>query len=293
MLYKTLNYRVPRLQLQTLLQHALPHKLLAKIAFWCAECRIVWIKNFLINYFIKRYPVKMQEAIEQDPFAYACYNDFFTRKLKPSCRPIASQETAIVSPADGCIAQLGSIQETAILQAKQHEFCLHALLGGQQGLTDIFTNGEFATIYLAPKDYHRVHMPLAGTLRQMLYIPGKLYSVGTFAADNIPGLFAKNERVVSIFETPHGPMAVILVGAMIVGSIETVWAGTITPPHSQMLKLYEYPPKKVVLNKGDELGRFKLGSTVIVLFPKGVVKWTLPADTDVRFGQTIGEKNVG
>lgn len=276
--------------MRTLLQHLLPHKILSKIAYLCANCKIVWIKNYLIRYFLKRYPVNMNEAIQSNPYAFNTYNDFFTRKLKPECRPIDSALNAVVSPADGAIAQIGTINAEDILQAKGHNYKVVDLLGGNSSLAAQFNNGSFATIYLAPKDYHRVHMPLTGTLQQMQYIPGKLFSVNTHAAENIPNVFARNERVVSIFNTAAGPMAVILVGAMIVGSMETKWHGIITPPHSKRMQTWQYHDKPIEIAKGEEMGLFKLGSTVIILFAPNAVIWDhdLTANMDIRFGAKIG-----
>lgn len=278
--------------MRTLTQYLLPHKLISVIADLSANCKILVIKNYLINYFIKRYAVNMSEAIETNPFAYDCYNSFFTRALKPNARPIANTTNSIVSPADGLIAQIGVIQQQRIIQAKGHDFTVQELLGGDIELSNKFTNGNFVTVYLAPKDYHRVHMPLDGKLIQMQYVPGKLFSVNAHAAENIPGLFARNERVVSIFETTAGPMAVILVGAMIVGSIETVWAGAITPPHFKVVNNWDYSQTEnpVILNKGAEMGRFKLGSTVIVLFANNKATWdaNLKIDMPVKMGQQIG-----
>ncbi len=278
--------------MRTLTQHLLPHRIIAKIADLSANCSVPWIKNYLINYFIKRYPVKMHEAIIEDPFAYETYNKFFTRQLKPTCRPIDPNINSIVSPADGQIAQIGRIDQDNILQAKGHNFSVQALIGSNE-LAQPFINGTFATVYLAPKDYHRVHMPLAGKLTNMLYIPGKLFSVNQHAAENIPNLFARNERVVSIFDTAAGKMAVVLVGAMIVGSIETVWAGQITPPYSSKLKVWEYgtdPTNNLELAKGSEMGLFKLGSTVIVLFTPNVNVWDAKrtANSEICMGQKIG-----
>lgn len=277
--------------MQTALQNLLPHKLISWFAGLCANCKIVWIKNFLINYFIQRYPVNMQEAIEPNPFAYPTYNDFFTRLLKPECRPIDPAHNAIVSPCDGGVAQIGTIQDQTIIQAKLHNYSLNALLGGDADFSTVFRNGSFATLYLAPKDYHRVHMPLSGKLQKMTYVPGKLFSVNTQVTQCIPDLFARNERVITIFETQAGPMAVILVGAMIVGSIETVWAGTITPPHHKTMQMWDYSTSNIMLSKGTELGRFKLGSTVIILLPAGIAKWqdNLLPQSDIKVGQKIGE----
>lgn len=277
--------------MRTLAQYLLPHKIISKIAKWCADCKIVCVKNYLIGYFIKRYNVNMNEAIQENPFAYETYNKFFTRHLKATARPIDTNPNAIVSPADGAFAQLGKIHSNQILQAKGHNFSVQSLLGNVENLATPFINGSFATIYLAPKDYHRVHMPLAGKLQQMLYIPGKLFSVNTHASENIPNVFARNERVVCIFETEVGPMAVILVGAMIVGSIETAWAGTISPPHSKDIKAWNYnnlPPIELI--KGEEMGLFKLGSTVIVLFGPDVTTWdqSIISGLDVKMGSKIG-----
>jgi len=273
-------------------QYVLPHKFICWLAGISANCKIVFIKNFLISYFIKRYAVNMDEAIEPNPFAYASYNLFFTRKLKPECRPLASASKAIVSPADGQIAQVGAINDQRIIQAKAHDYSVQDLLGGDKQLAQHFSNGSFATIYLAPKDYHRVHMPLAGRLKKMQYIPGQLFSVNTHAAENIPNLFARNERVVTIFDTDAGKMAVILVGAMIVGSIETVWAGTITPPHFETINTWEYDflEQPIDLDKGAELGHFKLGSTVIVLFAPKAVAWDpeLQHNMSIKMGQQLG-----
>lgn len=273
-------------------QYLLPHKFICWLAGISANCKVVLIKNFLISYFIKRYAVNMAEAIEENPFAYASYNQFFTRKLKPECRPIASAAKAIVSPADGLIAQIGNINNSKIIQAKGHDYSVQALLGGDAELAQHFSNGSFATIYLAPKDYHRIHMPLAGRLQKMQYIPGQLFSVNTHAAENIPNLFARNERVVTIFDTAAGKMAVILVGAMIVGSIDTVWAGTISPPHFETINTWEYDflEQPIDLAKGEELGHFKLGSTVIVLFAPQAIAWDtkLHHNLDIKMGQQLG-----
>jgi phosphatidylserine decarboxylase len=233
----------------------------------------------------------MNEAIQTDPLAYPTYNDFFTRHLKPECRPIDTNNDAIVSPADGNMAQIGLIKQNQILQAKGHSYSVQSLLGGDANLAAQFLNGSFATIYLAPKDYHRVHMPLTGRLKKMIYVPGKLFSVNAHAAENIPDLFARNERVVAIFDTAAGPMALILVGAMIVGSIETKWFGVVTPPHSKTIKTWEYgADSNIELSKGDEMGLFKLGSTVIVLFGPQAAHWdqSISINADLKMGSKIG-----
>lgn len=279
--------------MRTLTQYLLPHKIISLIAHLSANCKIIWVKNYLIGYFIKRYAVKMNEAIEPDPFAYATYNNFFTRRLKPECRPIDANPAAIVSPADGAIAQIGQITNEKIIQAKGRDYSVYDLLANDP-FAEQFLNGSFTTVYLAPKDYHRVHMPLNGKLLKMLYIPGKLFSVNNHAAENIPNVFARNERVVAIFDTVAGPMAVILVGAMIVGGIETVWAGPITPPHTKQIKNYNYANQDAIeIAKGAEMGLFKLGSTVIVLFAPHAVMWeqTITNDMEIKMGQKIGLVN--
>ncbi len=279
--------------MRLMLQYLLPHKIISLIARLCANCKIVWVKNYLISDFLTRYNVNMQEAIETNPLAYDCYNSFFTRELKAELRPIDAGSNSVVSPADGLIAQIGNIQQQNIIQAKGHNYSVLDLLGGDTINAANFNNGSFATIYLAPHDYHRVHMPLTGRLTQMQYIPGKLFSVNTHAAENIPNLFARNERVVTMYETNAGKMAVILVGAMIVGSIETIWAGTICPPHFTSINTWQYENndfQHIEIAKGAEMGRFKLGSTVIVLFEQNSVVWEQTARINglVKIGQKIG-----
>lgn len=233
----------------------------------------------------------MSEAIQEDPFAYKSYNAFFTRHLKPACRPIAPAANAVVSPADGLMAQCGNINADKIIQAKGHYFDVKDLLANDASAAE-FMNGTFATVYLAPKDYHRVHMPFAGQLQKMIYVPGRLFSVNNHAAENIPNVFARNERVVCIFKTEAGLMAVILVGAMIVGGMETVWAGQITPPHSKQISVVDYTKQAPIhLDKGQEMGLFKLGSTVIVLYTPNTVVWdpSITRDSILKFGQLIGQ----
>lgn len=279
--------------LRTLLQYPIPHHLISRLMGFIAETQQPAIKNSFISWFAQRYQVNMQEALVEDPLAYDNFNAFFTRALKPGMRPIDGAADAIVCPADGAVSQLGAIQGDVLFQAKGHYFDTTELLGGSAERARPFQNGRFATIYLSPRDYHRVHMPFAGTLREMVYVPGRLFSVNTRTAENVPRLFARNERVVAIFDTAVGPMAVILVGAMIVASIETVWAGTITPP-ARELRVTEYPvSSNIVLDKGAEMGRFKVGSTAIVLFGEGAVEWEAayrdgtPTRMGVRLGRTL------
>ena len=272
-----------------LAQFLLPHHWLSRLIGYLADCRWPWFKNRLIKQFISTYQVNMTEAAEPNPEAYTCFNDFFTRALKPDARDFPKHENEIACPADGAISQLGDIENGRIFQAKGHHFSTRELLGGSEELAQLFEKGKFATIYLSPKDYHRVHMPLSGELKQMIYIPGRLFSVSPLTTSQIPRLFARNERMVALFETAHGPMAVIMVGAMIVASIETVWAGLVTPPKRQLHETHY--GERVELNKGDEMGQFKLGSTAILLFGKDMISWDekLQADQTVALGETLGK----
>jgi phosphatidylserine decarboxylase len=248
-------------------------------------------KNRVVKWFIGRYGVDMSEAAEPNPEAYATFNDFFTRELKPGIRPLADGEKTLVSPVDGAISQLGQVTGDRVFQAKGQSFSLSELLGGEEATTAPFASGEFSTIYLSPKDYHRIHMPMAGTLRQMIHVPGKLFSVNPVTAENVPNLFARNERVVCIFDTDSGPMALVLVGAMIVGSVETRWAGVVVPGSKQVTSTRYEGEQAISFAKGEEMGRFRLGSTVIMVMPKGAVTWNgdQVAGKTVRMGEAFGE----
>jgi len=248
------------------------------------------LKNRVIKWFIGRYGVDMSEAAETDPEAYPTFNAFFTRALKPGIRPLADGEKTLVSPVDGAISQLGQVTGDRVFQAKGQSFSLSELLGGEEATTAPFTSGEFSTIYLSPKDYHRIHMPMAGTLRQMIHVPGKLFSVNPVTAENVPNLFARNERVVCIFDTDSGPMAMVLVGAMIVGSVETRWAGVVVPGSRQVTSTRYEGEQAISFEKGEEMGRFRLGSTVIMVMPKGAVTWNSDqvAGKTVRMGEAFG-----
>lgn len=248
------------------------------------------LKNRVIKWFIGRYGVDMSEAAEPNPEAYATFNDFFTRELKPGIRPLADGEKTLVSPVDGAISQLGQVTGDRVFQAKGQSFSLSELLGGEEATTAPFADGEFSTIYLSPKDYHRIHMPMAGTLRQMIHVPGKLFSVNPVTAENVPNLFARNERVVCIFDTDSGPMALVLVGAMIVGSVETRWAGVVVPGSRQVTSTRYEGEQAISFDKGEEMGRFRLGSTVIMVMPKGSVSWNSDqvAGKTVRMGEAFG-----
>ena len=271
-------------------QYLLPQHLLSRLAGCLANCTWAWVKNPFISWFVKRYGVDMREAEQTDPLAFACFNDFFTRALKPGARPLAPEPDSILCPADGTISQLGKIEHGRIFQAKGQSFSVLELVGGNPAHAALFQGGEFATVYLSPKDYHRVHMPCAGTLTDMVYVPGKLFSVNQITAENVPELFARNERVVCLFDTSHGPMAVVLVGAMIVASVETVWAGLVAPPTRQ-LKAERYGQAAPTLERGSEMGRFKLGSTAIVLFGPGHATWdpAMRAGAAVSMGQVMGK----
>jgi phosphatidylserine decarboxylase len=272
-----------------LCQYIIPQTLLSRFAGVIANCENNWFKNSLISWFIKKYDVDMSIAAASDYKSYSSFNDFFTRALAEGQRPIDSENNVIVCPADGCVSQIGNIQNGRIFQAKGQEFSLLELIGGDNELAEKFESGSFATIYLSPKDYHRVHIPFSGKLESMTHIPGKLFSVNETTANHVPRLFARNERVVCIFETEIGPMAVILVGAMIVASIETTWAGLVTPIKNQIRHWQYNKGEDKQFNKGDELGRFKLGSTAIILFAENAIQWEdqLHAQSPVTIGSRI------
>lgn len=274
-----------------LLQHLVPQHLLSRIVGWFAETSFGPVRSVFISSFIKIFKIDLSEARESDPNSYPNFNAFFTRELKPEARPLCMDDDAVLCPADGHISELGPIESGRLLQAKGRHFKLDDLLGGDQDMSQLFMGGHFATIYLSPRDYHRVHMPLNGQLRRMVHIPGKLFSVNNATTELVDGLFARNERVVCLFDTEAGPMAMILVGAMICASIETSWAGLVTPIKRQVRRV-DYPStvESVSLAKGAEMGRFKLGSTVILLFGPEAVEWAehLEAQTRVRMGERFG-----
>lgn len=275
-------------------QYLTPQHTLSRTVGMLADCKQPQIKDTFIKWFINRYNVDMSEAATENPSDFPCFNDFFTRELKPGLRPVAKDENLIACPVDGTVSQLGDIVHGQIFQAKGQQYSLIDLLGGNVARAKPFMGGKFATIYLSPKDYHRIHMPFPGTLREMVYVPGKLFSVNPITTEKVPGLFARNERLVTLFDTEFGPMAVILVGAMIVASIETAWSGQVAPP-VRKLKVTEYPAEPthpIHLDKGDELGRFKLGSTVVLAFPENAADFSeeLMAGSVVRMGQTFGKR---
>ena len=272
------------------LQYPLPQHTISRAVHWLTRVEQPAVKNWLIQRFIRRFDVNMNEAAEPDNKAYPCFNAFFTRALREGARPLASEATAVACPVDGSISQLGDIHQGHIFQAKGHTFSVLELLGGNPALANIFAGGEFATLYLSPQNYHRIHMPLDGSLRHMLHVPGRLFSVNPSTTRVVPDLFARNERIVTLFDTVAGSMALVLVGALNVASIETVWAGEITPPHRDEVRAWKYQDNAVALKKGAELGRFNMGSTVILIFSRQRIRWAadLAAGGTVRMGQRIG-----
>jgi phosphatidylserine decarboxylase len=277
-------------RLKVLPQYVLPKQLLTTLAGWFASQARGSTTTSVIRWFVKKYQVNMAEALNPDIASYATFNDFFTRALKPEVRPLATAE--LICPVDGAISQFGNIQQDQIFQAKGHSYSTAALVGGDSALAAQFQNGSFATLYLSPKDYHRIHMPCDGTLKRMIYVPGDLFSVNPTTARGVPGLFARNERVVCVFDTAQGPFALILVGATIVGSMATVWHGKINPPRSSEIREWRYDDEPISLKQGDEMGRFMLGSTVVMLFPENRSKTmafnpTWAVGGAIQLGQTM------
>jgi phosphatidylserine decarboxylase len=258
-------------RLAVALQYALPKRLLTQLAGKLAGLEGGKVTTAVIRWFAKRYGVNMAEAANPDPASYASFNQFFTRPLREGARPIADAD--FVCPVDGAISQFGPIEFDQVFQAKGHFYSTTALVGGDRALAARFESGDFATIYLSPRDYHRIHMPCAGRLTQMIYVPGELFSVNPATARGVPGLFARNERVVCVFEGEFGPFVMVLVGATIVGSMATVWHGVVNPPRRPDIAKRSYAEGEVVLEKGAEMGRFLLGSTVVMLFPKDTLRF--------------------
>ena len=270
-------------------QYALPKQALTRLAGAFANARLGGLTQAVIRRFVARYGVDMSEAAEPRIEAYASFNDFFTRALKSGARPLA--EADYLCPVDGAISQFGAIERDQIFQAKGHAYSTRALLGGDAALAAEFDDGQFATLYLSPRDYHRIHMPCAGRLRRMVHVPGDLFSVNPVTARGVPGLFARNERVVCVFDTARGPMALVLVGATIVGSMATVWHGVVNPPRPGQVRRWDYTDPVVELARGAEMGRFLLGSTVVLLWPRGALRFNpgwAPAGA-VRMGEAMGQ----
>lgn len=281
-----------RERLAVLPQYLLPRRMLTVFAGRCASSRAPWWTRRLIPWFIARHGVDMGEAADPDPSHYASFNDFFTRALRDGVRPLAAAD--FVSPVDGLVVQCGPIVDGQLLQAKGHRYSARALLGGDAQLAASFDGGDAVTLYLSPRDYHRVHMPCDGRLLRMVHVPGDLFSVNPATARGVPGLFARNERVVCEFESARGPFVMALVGATLVGSIATVWHGVVSPPRTGAMRVWRYDDQAVTLRRGDEMGRFLMGSTVIMLFPKNALHpqgdWT-PARA-VRVGEAMGSSST-
>jgi phosphatidylserine decarboxylase len=252
----------------------MPKQAMTRLAGRMASAEWGSFTTWVIKRFVKRYQVNMAEAVHEDPAHYKSFNEFFTRPLKDGVRPVAT--STWVCPVDGAISQCGPIDKDQIFQAKGHQYSTRALVGGDEALAAQFQNGQFATLYLSPRDYHRIHMPIAGKLLRMIHVPGDLFSVNPTTARGVPGLFARNERVVCEFETAQGPMVLVLVGATIVGSMATVWHGQVNPPRPGIVRQWRYDTQNVQLQKGEEMGRFLLGSTVVMLFPQNSIQF--PAD---------------
>ncbi len=268
-------------------QYLMPKRLMTQFGGLVASMRGGPLTQAIIRRFVAHYQVDMAEAADPRIESYASFNDFFTRPLRDGARPIAPAD--FVCPVDAAISQFGPIEHDQIFQAKGHSYSTRALVGGDQQLAHLFDHGHFATLYLAPKDYHRIHMPCEGRLTRMIYVPGDLFSVNPLTARHVPGLFARNERVVCVFETPWGPFINVLVGATIVGSMATVWHGVVNPPRTRGIREWRYDDQQIVLHKGQEMGRFLLGSTVVMLFPKNVVTFVpdWAPSRPVRLGQAM------
>jgi phosphatidylserine decarboxylase len=278
-------------RLAVLPQYLIPKQALTAFAGWVASRQWGGVTTGIIDRFVRRYNVNMREAANPDTASYKSFNAFFTRPLRGDARPLAA--AAFVSPVDGAISQCGPIAGDQVFQAKGHSYSTRALVGGDAALAAQFQDGEFATLYLSPRDYHRIHMPCAGRLTSMVHVPGDLFSVNPTTARGVPGLFARNERVVCVFEGDHGPFVLVLVGATIVGSMATVWHGVVNPPRPGTVREWTYEMGSITLAKGEEMGRFLLGSTVVMLFPQGVMQfnadWT--PTRPIVMGEAMGLLN--
>ena len=270
-------------------QYPLPHHLISRLTYRLTRITQRGMKDWAIREFTRRFGVDMSEAAESDITTYRHFNAFFTRALKPGARPIASGAKDVASPVDGAVGQIGHIESGRIFQAKGQGFTALELLGGDATAAARFDGGAFATLYLSPRDYHRIHMPLDGSLTRMLHVPGRLFSVNPPTTRAVPRVFARNERLVCLFDTPAGSMALVMVGALNVASIETVWAGEVTPPQRSAVRAWDYKKDEVKLAKGEEAGRFNMGSTVVLLFAKDRIRWedSYTAASAVRMGKKI------
>ena len=277
-------------RLAVLAQYLLPKQALTALVGKFASARAGGLTTAVIRWFVGRYGVNMAEAANPDIAAYASFNEFFTRPLQAGARPLA--EADFICPVDGAISQFGAIDRDRVFQAKGHSYSTMALVGGDAALAAKFENGQFATLYLSPKDYHRIHMPCAGRLLRMIHVPGDLFSVNPVTARGVPGLFARNERVVCLFEGEGGPFVLVLVGATIVGSMATVWHGVVNPPRPGRLREWRYEDQPLVFGQGDEIGRFLLGSTVVMLFPQHTLAFNADwsPQRPIRLGEKMGER---
>jgi phosphatidylserine decarboxylase len=275
-----------------LMQYAVPKRLVSRVVYHLTRSANPWLKQTLIDSFMVHFKPEMQDAVEPEPAAYPTFNAFFTRALRPATRPVAAEPEALVAPVDGTVSEAGAIDGASILQAKGHRYSVQALLGGAAKWAPRFLDGQFATIYLAPFNYHRIHMPCDGTLREAWYVPGALFSVNGVTAANVPGLFARNERIVLILDGPLNSFAVVLVGALNVGSMSTVWHGEVSPRHARRVTRLPLDERlsPLFLPKGAELGRFNMGSTVVLLFGPGAIAMDqeLRAGRATRVGERIG-----
>ncbi|KZC40971.1 MULTISPECIES: archaetidylserine decarboxylase [Rhodanobacter] len=274
-----------------LLQYMLPHRFLSRVVYWATRWTFAPWKNWLIATIVRNYDVDMAEAAQPDPLAYQHFNAFFTRKLRPGARRADADPAALLSPADGRISQAGAIVDGRIFQAKGQEYTAAELLGGDEATAAPYRNGRFVTVYLSPRDYHRVHMPLAGTLKETVHVPGRIFSVAPFTVEAIPRLFARNERLVCHFEGEHGPFVVVMVGAILVSSVATVWDGLVIPPYAPSIRRKSFAGQHVTLDRFAEMARFNMGSTVIVLLPEGAAELdALQPQQAVRVGQRLGRR---
>ena len=279
-------------RLAVLPQYLLPKQALTTLAGKFASARLGGLTTSVIRWFVGRYHVNMAEAANPDIASYTSFNDFFTRALKPGARPLAQAD--LICPVDGAISQFDPIAKDQVFQAKGHTYSTTALVGGDAAAAARFDNGHFATLYLSPRDYHRIHMPCAGELTRMVHVPGDLFSVNPTTARGVPGLFARNERVVCFFESAQGPFVLVLVGATIVGSMATVWHGQVNPPRTGTLRQWDYAPGQVRLQQGEEMGRFLLGSTVVMLFPHGPLQFNpqwAPA-RPIQLGEAMAQRSA-
>ncbi len=273
--------------------YALPQHFISRLVYRATRIKSPYVPT-AIRKFSEVFGVNLDEAVNPDPNSYSTFNEFFTRPIKPELRPIAKGENIICSPVDGTISQIQQIDHDSIFQAKGRRYNVTQLLGGDAQLAQPFINGSFATIYLSPKDYHRIHMPIAGKLEQQIYVPGRLYSVAPFTVKTLNGIFARNERVIALFESKFGKMAMVLVGAINVAAIETVWDGLVTPPAGKTISYKKYEKENICLNKAEEMGCFNMGSTVILLFENNQLEWSskFAEGVSIKMGEALGEFRV-